>query len=112
MSDPARCDECKAILEEIRSAMRSVQRKSLSPERREEMRAYADAVLNMRTGSGEDVDELLAKFPFRPQQAGVGRLPEDWFPELHNATMLDAIRKMLLHTARTGHKLTDLLFRK
>jgi endonuclease III len=92
--------------------MRSVQRDSLSPKRTEELRAWADSVKKMLTGSGEDVDELLAKFPFRSQKAGAVRLPEDRFPELHNPTMVDAIRKMLRHTARTGHKFTDLLFRK
>ena len=109
MSDPARCDECKAILEEIRSAQRESR---LSPKRSEELRAYFDSAQTMLAGTGEGVDELLAKFPFRSQPLEPLRTPEDRYPQLHNPTMFDAIHKMLDHEARTGHKLTNLLFRK
>jgi hypothetical protein len=76
------------------------------------MRVWADSVTKMLAGTEDGVDELLAKFPFRPRHTGAVRLPEDQFPELHNPTMVDVIREMLHHTARTGHKLSDLLFRK
>jgi hypothetical protein len=55
----------------------------------------------------QDVDELLAKFPFRSQQYDPVTLPY-----VGNPATLAAIRKMHDYRARTGHKLTDLLYRK
>ena len=35
-----------------------------------------------------------------------------WYSEAGNPTMLAAVRKMLEHQARTGHKMMELLFLK
>jgi hypothetical protein len=109
MSEPAPCEQCQAILEEIRRAGRE---SHLSPQHRDELRAFTDDLKEMGAGSGEGVDALLAKFPFRFQQFGPVMPPEHRYPELHNPAMCDAIRKMVGHRARTGHKVSDLLFRK
>jgi hypothetical protein len=95
-------------MEEIRKARRE---SSVSPLRREELRANVAAVQAMLAGTGEGIDEFLAKFPFRSQQDGPVRPPEAWYSEPRNPAMLEAVRKMLAHQARTGHRVTD-QFRK
>ena len=107
MSAPAQCEECRTIVEEFRKAARD---RATSPERARELRAHFSALL--QAGTGERVDELLERFPFRSQQDGPVRPPEGWYSEAGHPAMLAAVRQMLEHQARTGHKITDLLFLK
>jgi hypothetical protein len=110
MSEPAPCHECQAFLEEIRRAQRESR---LSPKLREELQAFHDAVQRMLAGTGQGVDELLTKYPFRSQRLEPVRPPKALYPELGgNPGIRDAVHKMLEHEARTGHKLIDLLRRK
>ena len=109
MSAPARCDECRAIGEEFRKAARD---RATSPERARELRAHFSALQSLQAGTGERVDELLERFPFRSQQDGPVRPPESWYSEAGNPAILAAVRKMLEHQARTGHKVMELLFLK
>jgi hypothetical protein len=78
----------------------------MSPERAGELRAHFSALHSLQAGTGERVDELLEKFPFRAQPDG------PVYAEPGNPAMLAAVRKMMEHQARTGHKITDLLFLK
>ena len=109
MSEPAQCDECQAILEDIKKAIEEIKRAGresrLSPLQREDLRAFTGAPQEMLAGSGKGVDGLLANFPFRPV-----RPPENRYSELlSNPAMFDAVRKMREHATRTGHKVWDLL---
>jgi hypothetical protein len=84
----------------------------VSPKRREELRAYGDALRKLMAGTGEGVDELLAKFPFRSQRLGPIRMPE--YPELSPRTR-ELWRRLWEHQARTGHDVIAVLrqlFRK
>jgi len=110
MSEPAQCDECQAIFEEIKKAIEEIKRAGresrLSPLQREDLRAFTGAPQEMLAGSGKGVDGLLANFPFRPV-----RPPEHRYSELllSNPAMFDAVKKMREHAARTDHKVWDLL---
>ena len=108
MSEPAQCDECQAILEEIKKAVeefkRACRESRLSPLQREDLRAFTGALQEMLVGSGKGVDGLLANFPFRPIRPPGNRYSE----LLCNPAVFDAVRKMREHAARTGHKAWDL----
>ena len=109
MSEPAQCDECQAILEDIKKAIeeikRGVRESRLPPLQREDLRAFTGALQEVLEGSGNGLDGLLANFPFRPV-----RPPENRYSELlSNPAMFDAVRKMREHATRTGHKVWDLL---
>jgi hypothetical protein len=105
MKNPVECSECQAILEELRAARREI---VVSPERAAEIKAYADATRRMMTGTDEDVEELLAKFPFRSERPDQLTMPEHGpsDPRIRAVAV-----KMLRHQTRTGHKIAD-LFRK
>jgi hypothetical protein len=92
MSTPAQCDECQAILEELRNASAEI---CASPKLRDELRADCDALFKMMAGTEDDVDEVLGKFRFRPQQPGIR--------EFRYPRVGDAVRKMFEHQTRTGH---------
>ena len=84
----------------------------MSPERAGELRAHFSGLQSLQAGFGERVDELLERFPFRFQPDGPLPPPEGWYSEAGHPAMLAAVRQMLEHQARTGHKITDLLFLK
>jgi hypothetical protein len=95
MSDPTRCSECRALLEELRTAGMLV-----SPLGSDELRG-----IRKMLGSEEGVEELLTKFPFRPQIEPLA-LPVIRYPGFHNL-----FRKILDHKTRTGHNPTHLFHR-
>jgi len=109
MSEPAQCDECQSILEEIKKAIEEIKIRAgresrLSPPQRENFPVFTGVLQEMLAGSGKGIDGLLANFPFRPV-----RPPEHRYSELlSNPTLFDAVRKMREHAARTGHKAWDL----
>jgi hypothetical protein len=99
MSNRAECDECRAIVEELRGAFAEVQ---ASPKLRDELRVDCQAVFGVLGGAEEDperVEEVIAKFQFRPGTDTECRTPR----------IRDAFRKMGNHCLRTGH---GILFRE
>jgi|SRR5580700_5997357 hypothetical protein len=99
MSNTVRCDECEAILEELRAASAEI---SISPTRRDELRDCGDAFLGMVRGTeefGDRVDELLEKFRFRAENTG----SLGGYLEPRNPRLRDAFRRMMVHRAQTGH---------
>jgi hypothetical protein len=103
MSDPAACKECQAIVEEIRTAPRESR---MDPKRRAERRAWSDALHKLMAGTGEGVDQLLARYPFHSQPVESLRMPE--YPE-GNPRIREAFGKLFEHQARTGHDVIALL---
>jgi len=109
MSEPAQCEECRAIVEELRTAARE---SPVDPKSSQELRAYGDALRKLRDGTVEGVDELLARFPFRSQRLGPLKMPE--YPEL-SPRRREVWRRLHEHQARTGHDVIAVLrqlFRK
>ena len=103
MSDAAQCKECKAIAEELRTAARE---SPVDPKRIEELRTYGDALRKLMAGTGEGVDELLARFPFRSQRLESLKMPE--YPEL-SPRLREVCRRMQEHQARTSHDIVAVL---
>jgi hypothetical protein len=93
MSIPAQCDECEAILVELRSAFAEI---DSFPRLRNELRADCAAIIGVLRDKEEDaerVEEIMRKFQFRP-----GRDTECRTPRIR-----DAFQKMTDHRLRTGH---------
>jgi len=84
-SEPV-CVECQAILEELQSAG------MLATPQLRDRQEIVDLM------NGEGVDELLARFPFRPQVAGPALPPVQRYPGLSRL-----FRRILDHKTRTGH---------
>lgn len=95
MTSPIQCDECRAIILELRDALVGA---PLSRERRAELQAHSEAFSRMLRGSEEAADELFAKYSFRPKPP---ELLES--PLFRNPRAKQALRKMLEHAVRTGH---------
>jgi|HubBroStandDraft_5_1064220.scaffolds.fasta_scaffold1921965_1 hypothetical protein len=94
MSDPTQCSECRAILEELRRTGMRVPHPAMD-----------EGIRKMMMGSEEGVDDLLARFPFRPQRTESLK-PSYVYPRFGNL-----FRKILDHKSRTGHNPMN-LFRR
>jgi len=106
MSNSPQCDECQAILEELRAAFAETSGipKTQGDESRDSLIAFLE-ILGQKEAYTDRLDELLNKFPFRPQHpASLGANPEPPHPKT-----LAAFRRLLAHRAKTGH---DPLFLK
>jgi hypothetical protein len=101
MSSSAQCDECEAILEEIRNAFAELH---LSPKLSAELRDDCEVFLRTFSGTEQDLEEGLGKLQFRSQSSASLRAPESRYPKI-----AVALRKMSEHRFRTGH---NALFRK
>jgi hypothetical protein len=100
MSNRPECDECRAILDEFRSALDEIR---VSQKLGEEMRARGEAFLRMLGGDENDAEiaeEIIGKF--RPRLFGPPQPDESrpLYPKLHNAAL-----RMSEHRLRTGHKI-------
>lgn len=99
MPDQAQCFECRAIVEEIRAA--AATGKFPRPEATAEVRANTRKIM---AATADEIDELLARFPFRLQKPALHKLAADRYP-----AMVPLLRKMVAHRLRTGHNVIDLL---
>ena len=100
MTSSAQCDECEAILEEIRNASAELH---LSPELSAELRDDGEGILRTFGGTEGDFEEGLRKFQFRPQ-------PPRYQIECYGYPRIAAVwHRMGEHRLRTGH---IVLFRK
>jgi hypothetical protein len=97
----SQCDECEAILEEIRNAFAKLH---LSPKLSAELRDDGEVFLRALRGTEQDLEEGLGKLQFRSQSPESLRAPESRYPKIGVA-----LRKMFEHRFRTGH---IALFRK
>ncbi len=94
MSDPRQCDECLAILEEIKAAYaESGVSLKFGPDFWSEHEAFS----KMLTGTEDDIDAGFDKYPFRAQKA-LDR------PEYRYPRIAAAFRRMTVHRAHAGHK--------
>ncbi|HEX4002684.1 MAG TPA: hypothetical protein VHX36_08550 [Candidatus Acidoferrales bacterium] len=94
MSDPRPCEECLAILEELRVAYIE---SGVALPFGSEVQSSRDAFSKILTGTEEEIDAVLARYPFRAQA-----LVDS--PEYRNPKIAAALRKMIGHRARTGHR--------
>src|SRR5271166_2003225 len=97
--DRTPCEECRAIFEELRAASASIR-----PSRKvsEESRAHFETLGKMMAGHAESADELLGKYPFRPQVEPF-RMSDEQHQWLSNPRIIAAARRMAEHQVRTGH---------
>lgn len=96
-NNPVQCDECEAILDELRNAVAE-----MSPDLRNRYQADREAFMKMIGGTEEDAEraeEAVGKFQFPFSRPGSHHLPEGRYPNIQNA-----IRKMVVHRFRTGHR--------
>ncbi len=93
MSEASQCVECEAIAKEIRDAVAELR----SSPRWAEISAHREIVLGMLRDGGDCFDELPDMLRFRPTQPG-GPTAET------NSAVFYAIRKMMEHMKRTGHR--------
>jgi len=92
-----RCDECEAILEELRNALAE-----MPPQIRKRYESDRDAFLMMVGGSEEDVarlEESGDKYLFRRTLPdAVEKQGSDYYK------IQSAYRKMIVHRFQTGHR--------
>jgi len=102
MSSSAQCDECEAILEEIRNASAELH---LSPKLSAELRDDGEVILRTFGGTEEDFEEGLRKFKFqfRPHP------PNELIAASGYPKIVAVWHRMSEHRRHTGH---IVLFRK
>jgi hypothetical protein len=104
MPDLTQCEECQAIVEELRAVGAEVR----STKAGEQLQACGEDLLNLMRGNAAAADELLAKFPFRPQIEPFQMPQRD---SVLSPRIRSVARKLIEHQTRTGHRVMD-LFRK
>ena len=96
------CDECAAIVDELRDAFGE-----MSPELLDRYRDDRDAFMNLIGGTDEDfgrAEELIGKSKFPIQGSGLFDALGGRYPRIQSA-----FRKMIVHRFRTGHVAANLL---
>jgi hypothetical protein len=106
MPEPTPCEECRAILEQLRAASSEIR----SSRAGKALEANSETLVDLMRGKAEAADELLTKFPFRPE-VDPSRLPKGGPYWPLDPRIQAVIRRMIEHQTRTGHNVID-LFRK
>ena len=97
MTTAPQCDECRALLEEFRDALRE-----MSPEVTERFWSAREAFLKLIGGTEEDLEHLeesADKYQFR--QPSAGSLPAR---DGYGSKIQSALGKMFAHCFRSGHR--------
>jgi hypothetical protein len=97
MTNAFQCDECAAIADEFRDAIGE-----MPPNLLDRYRAERDAFRKMIGGTDEDferAEEILGKPKFPINGSGLFDALGGRYPKIQNA-----LRKMIVHRFRTGHK--------